>query len=194
MEEDKKYSNTKELLRGQEPEEESGKKQRLVEDTARAIVAKLCAAGSDSDFVKEINASAVNQIVSTEKSSLVYKEDKPNRQEKLRWDGPKQARNIRQRKARRRSQEMKIGGDFGSKGTTAVDGVVCVLSVLHYMFDECIGATIRGLKGVRLGLDTGAGFNLIWRNILPVGSENVFERTTQEPKLKDANGNSLNIE
>lgn len=38
--------------------------------------------------------------------------------------------------------------------------------------------------GFRFALDIGAGFNLIWRNLLPVDWEEVIDQTSQEPKLK----------
>lgn len=75
----------------------------------------------------------------------------------------------------------------------SIDGVVCILSSVHYMVDGSV--VVRGglNKGVRFEFETGAGLNFIRRDALPYSSENHVHEGVAPPKLCDVSGRTLDL-
>ena len=63
------------------------------------------------------------------------------------------------------------------------DGIPVLLSSSFYVISGSIRLQARALKPLRMALDTGAGYNLIHKRILPRGYEEYLTRDRDTPAL-----------
>lgn len=77
---------------------------------------------------------------------------------------------------------------------TGDESVVCNLSSVHYIVYGCVGVRKMTQRGVRFDLVAGVEFGLICGNVLPYGCQEAIDITKSAPRLKDSNGNSLDLQ
>jgi len=61
----------------------------------------------------------------------------------------------------------------------------------HYEIAATIGPCQRAMHSCRPVLDTGAGINLVRRNVLPANWQSYAEKLERTPRIRDANNNRL---
>lgn len=61
------------------------------------------------------------------------------------------------------------------------------------MIDGTLGSSGLHQCGVRFGLDTGAGLDLIRRNVFPMGWKTEIDLTLCAPRFNYSNGNQMNL-
>ena len=74
------------------------------------------------------------------------------------------------------------------------NGLVCVLSAVHYAVSGSIGPNARSVSPKIITMDTGSGYALIRKSNLPSDWERYVIESTTTPKLGDTNGHALKIE
>ena len=74
------------------------------------------------------------------------------------------------------------------------NGLVCVLSAVHYAVLGGIGPNARSLSPKIITMDTGSGYALIRKSNLPSDWERYVIEGAATTKLGDANGHALKIE
>lgn len=77
---------------------------------------------------------------------------------------------------------------------TGSDSTVFTQSAASYIVDGCVGVTEITQRGVRLALETSAGFNLILRNVLPYGWKDAIDTTQNGPELMTPIEKHLNLQ
>ena len=68
------------------------------------------------------------------------------------------------------------------------------MTTTHYSVSASVGVGARALRPTTVVMDTGAGFALIKKSMLPANWGGLEVNSTNLPRLGDANGNALHLE
>lgn len=98
------------------------------------------------------------------------------------------------RKKRRNEKAIKMRDGFGEQRNVSDDGNIFTLETTHHLVDGTSGSSQEQMMAARFTFDSGAGFNIVRKSVLPPGWESEVVGRARPPNLTDANGSPFSSE